>query len=207
MTGLLDISVMGGVPHPPCFCLWRGPGRRCVSGLGLPTAPGGTMASNQLTSSCEAGRAVDIRTSRLGKEPCGSLESVCGRKLPWVVASSDGQWLQCPQQGPLVLVMLPQALAVFYKRGRPRPRRTSPLAAAVLAQCDIALVSLALGSLLSEGSLGLVEVEAAGFALLQQFSNIYHLINMLPRPQLLLCITDLRAGPWLPTPPPEAALD
>lgn len=35
------------------------------------------------------------------------------------------------------------------------------------AQCDLELVSLAVGSLLSKGSLGLAEGEAAGLAFLQ----------------------------------------
>lgn len=42
-----------------------------------------------------------------------------------------------------------------------------PLSPSVPAQCGIDLVSLALGSLFSTGSLGLAEGEAAGLAFLQ----------------------------------------
>lgn len=50
------------------------------------------------------------------------------------------------------------------------------------AQYGIELMSLAIGSLLSKGSLGLAEGEAAGLAFLQWFSNIYLLVDMLPGP-------------------------
>lgn len=54
---------------------------------------------------------------------------------------------------------------------------------AVPARCGVDLASLALGSLLSEGSLGLAEGEAAGLAFLQQFSNAYWLIDVQRGPE------------------------
>lgn len=47
------------------------------------------------------------------------------------------------------------------------PGPSRPLSPSVPAQCGIDLVSLALGSLFSTGSLGLAEGEAAGLAFLQ----------------------------------------
>lgn len=63
--------------------------------------------------------------------------------------------------------------------------------------CGIELVSLAIGSLFSKGSLGLAEGEAAGLTFLQWFSNISWLIDMLFGQQLLLCSEDPGASPWL----------
>lgn len=76
---------------------------------------------------------------------------------------------------------------------------------AIPGSCGIELVSLAIGSLFSKGSLGLAEGEAAGLTFLQWFSNISWLIDMLFGQQILLCSEDPGASPWLSSLSLEAA--
>lgn len=130
--------------------------------------------------------------------------SLCERELPWGCGLITWPVASVARAEAPVPGMLPQASGcLLWGRMYPGPGGRQAPPPAVPARCGIDLLSLAFGSLLSEGSLGPAEREAAGLAFLQQFSNIYQLADMPPRPQRLLCSEYLGAGPWLPSLPPR----
>lgn len=99
-----------------------------------------------LTAVCQPG---GLHLSYLGR-PQGPLEIECGSELPWVVASSDGQW---PEQAPCPSDTSSSLWLSGCGQGCPGQEDFRPLPQQH-QQRGPDRVSLALGSLLSEGSQG-----------------------------------------------------